>query len=420
MAEDCTIEVQNSTVRIRGSFRPQHVRHLCTAFAQCVYRGFPTIVLDFSDCSNAFPNSMLPTIVTASRLRQDGVAIYAALPKLPILRTRFLVTNWAHYLSPRQYAHHQNPQDQALSVWHYSEDGDHYAILRLLIDSIIKTVVVPRSALTALEWIFSEIMDNVLNHSESSCGGYVQLAYFDIQHNLDFCVADAGRGILKSLSESYYFATDAEAIQKSVQAGVTRNKVAGQGNGLSGSLHLATGAGGWFRILSGRGEVAWAPERAIVTNLEYDELFTGTVVDLQFPYSKDVDIIRILNEHTFTPAGVSTRYSPTDFIETNHLSDDFSSLLLVVRTEGVGHASRQGGKELRIKAQNLLRAEPGMSLVIDWGEVTVIASSFADEFIGKLAALLGEAEFRHRIRFRNLSDVVKQLIDRAIVQRGMA
>ena len=49
--------------------------------------------------------------------------------------------------------------------------------------------------------------------------------------------------------------------------------------------------------------------------------------------------------------------------------------------------------------------------------VGVIASSYADEFIGKLFIDIGPIAFNLRIRLVNMSSIVQNLLGRAILQR---
>jgi hypothetical protein len=53
---------------------------------------------------------------------------------------------------------------------------------------------------------------------------------------------------------------------------------------------------------------------------------------------------------------------------------------------GVVHSAHQ---RVRFKALNLLRAEPGAALILDWEGVPSVSSSFADEFVGRLFVELG-------------------------------
>jgi hypothetical protein len=55
--------------------------------------------------------------------------------------------------------------------------------------------------------------------------------------------------------------------------------------------------------------------------------------------------------------------------------------------------------------------------VVDFSDVLLISSSYADEVIGKLFVELGPLEFMSKIQLKNVDNLVKNLIDRAIDQR---
>ncbi|MBF0283957.1 MAG: STAS-like domain-containing protein [Magnetococcales bacterium] len=79
--------------------------------------------------------------------------------------------------------------------------------------------------------------------------------------------------------------------------------------------------------------------------------------------------------------------------------------------------SREAGQALRVKVANLLKADPGCKLVIDFSEVPVISSGVADELFGMLFADLGPMVFMSRIELRNVDSTIRGLIDKAIVKR---
>jgi hypothetical protein len=66
---------------------------------------------------------------------------------------------------------------------------------------------------------------------------------------------------------------------------------------------------------------------------------------------------------------------------------------------------------------NLVRMCPGQRIIIDFTDVPLVSSSFADEVLGKLFMELGPMTFAQRLEFRNLSSIVRQLTDKAIAQR---
>ena len=96
---------------------------------------------------------------------------------------------------------------------------------------------------------------------------------------------------------------------------------------------------------------------------------------------------------------------------------DGNSLVVRVCDESYGQGTRHAGVELRQKCLNLLNAEPGKRLILDWSGVPVISSSFADEAIGKLFVALGPMTFGSRVGNAGTEPVVRSLIDRAVMQR---
>lgn len=420
MSRDGHINAGNGTIRFIGGYRPEDIRQVCKFFNELLIAKPKEVVFNFQECTDAFPNSMLPAITMASKLRDLNYSVYAFLPKNPYLSERFHKTNWAHYLSPTQYPLTDDISEPHLAVHRYSSSDEHYKILRGIIDLIWRTIVTPQSSVTALEWVLSELMDNVLNHSDSTVGGFAQLAVFEKTKKLAFCVSDAGKGILSSLQEAYpQLKSDRVAIQEAVRSGVTRNKDAGQGNGLSGSLSLATRTGGWFRVVSGRSEVAWLSTMPQNTDFAEDEVFYGTVIDIQLPYGQEIDVGSILTEASHSPNYSPVKYSPTSLFETRHLSEDGASIVLKMADETIGFGTRPTGGQMRLKALNFLRTAPELPLVIDWAHIPIVASSYADEFLGKLFVELGPVGFNSRIRLINLDPVVQTLINRAIMQRTL-
>ena len=77
--------------------------------------------------------------------------------------------------------------------------------------------------------------------------------------------------------------------------------------------------------------------------------------------------------------------------------------------------SRAGGRLVARMVRNLLGDD--QVVVLDFADVSVISSSFADEVMGRLFVDLGPLTFANRIEIRNANPNIRGLIDRAIVQR---
>ena len=235
-------------------------------------------------------------------------------------------------------------------------------------DLVMSELQLSRDALTGLEWTFQELTDNVLNHSEAPAGGVAQAAVFPRNQEIHFIVADAGMGILNSLREGFpALQTDGEAVGEAVKAGVTRNPEFGQGNGLAGSLSIATASHGRLQIVSGQayfqvfvdGESDSVQERTADRGI--DAHYHGTVVYLRLDLSRPFSLVEALNFG-------EGPHRPIDLVGTKYQTDDLN-LSLHVATETVGFGSRESGRSLRNKCMNLLRAEPDAVLVLDWAGV---------------------------------------------------
>jgi hypothetical protein len=407
------VEFHGETVVFRDKVKPSS-RHDFAVFVHAALRQHRThVTLDFSDVANAYPNAMVPIIADVQRMIARGHKVTCVLPRDEQLRRLFRNTNWAHFLDPDQYDLSDTVSDRHLAVQRFDDGATQQQVVNNFIDVTMRTLDLERPVLQGLEWSLNEVTDNVLNHAESPVGGFVQLTHFRKSRKMNFCVADAGRGILGSLRESRPgIRTDEDAIAEVVKCGVTRNKDIGQGNGLSGTLKIATSAEGLLTILSGESQWTWSSSDARATHLEREKRFEGTVVDVQFSIDAKLDLPSVLS------FGVNpTPYRPVDMIDMKYLSDDAKRLRLCVREETEGFGSRRAGNQIRTKCKNLMNAEPACVLMIDWDGIQMISSSFADEFVGKLFAELGPMNFMNRVKQVNAIPVVHSLLDRAIMQR---
>jgi hypothetical protein len=68
--------------------------------------------------------------------------------------------------------------------------------------------------------------------------------------------------------------------------------------------------------------------------------------------------------------------------------------------------------------KNLARICGGKRIAIDFSDVPIVSSSFADEVFGKLFAELGAIEFMRAFEFRRVDSTIQGLINKAIEQRA--
>jgi anti-sigma regulatory factor (Ser/Thr protein kinase) len=370
------------------------------------------LTLDFSSVEHPYTNGMLPIIATITELRAKNLKIKIKLPFNPKIKNLFNATNWSYFLDPQKNTKSEATHDRHLVTRQFTDDKEVANIIRDFMDVVLRNMSIPKDIISALEWSVNEICDNVLNHSESQFGGFVQLTTFVKNDVISFGVADAGRGILNSLKEGIpTLQTDLQAIGEAIKAGVTRNKEAGQGNGLAGSLRITTMTGGSLDIISGTGRFLATNDDNKKKDGNKNQSYMGTNVSGQINMSKKFSIADALN------FGGPFPYTAFNIIDQDYEMKDQNSLLMTMRDETTGLGTRNAGRQLKTKILNLIESKPGFPIFVDWAGVPVISSSFADEFMGKLFLELGPLNFGKLIRNLDMESIVRQLLDKAILQR---
>lgn len=375
--------------------------------------GHQDIVLDFRRSERAYADAVLPIICLIDSRRGRGNSFRVLLPESPTLRQLFLNSNWAHYLDPAQPKLDLETK-QHLAAQRYGTPAEQHRAVNAAVDVVLRNIELPREALQALEWSVNEITDNVLVHAQSSTGGLVQVSTFRDERKIKFVVADAGRGIPSAMRDAFPQLRDDEALAEAVKAGVTSGP--GQGNGLTGSLRIASGAEGSFKVASGKASLSVFKDsrtgryRTQKSRTPDGFRFPGAIVMVELATDSNLNLGEALQFGDLPPLEL------TDVVDLRYARGD-DALLIEVRTEAVGFGSRHAGAELRRKLLNLLNADASRSLTLDWEGVPLVSSSFADEGLGKLFVELGPTAFSTRVRQVNAEPLVRSLLDRAIMQR---
>ncbi|MBT9554528.1 MAG: DUF4325 domain-containing protein [Myxococcales bacterium] len=257
----------------------------------------------------------------------------------------------------------------------------------------------------------NEITDNVLNHSASPTGGVVGMTRFTARHEVVFCVADSGLGIRETLREGHAnIQDDQEALEEAVKAGVTRNPLLGQGNGLAGTRTITSNSGGEMTLVSGHARLNVSSAGSTVVDFSSTRQFPGTFVVARIRTDSRVPLDELLS----LPSRTGTAQ---DIIDMRYEDPHQDAFVIRLLDEPDGFGSRSAGRALRVKCNNLLDANPRYPVHLDWSGVTMVSSSFADECLGKLFVEMGATAYSARIRHRAMAGLVQALVDKAIMQR---
>lgn len=88
-------------------------------------------------------------------------------------------------------------------------------------------------------------------------------------------------------------------------------------------------------------------------------------------------------------------------------------MIVKLKEFGTSLGSRVLGKEV----SNLIDFEKEEEIVLDFEDVKMVTSSFADEVIGKNCARLGLHNFFNKVQIINTSEQIKLILKKAILDR---
>lgn len=407
------INRNNNRITVDGDYADNNLHYLLATIHKAVeVSGYQDLILDFSKCTKAFPSSMLATCAQVMSKREDGIDFQLVLPEDQKINRLFNNANWAYLLDPRMHRPSTFQGYTQVPAIQYKNPEQQHSSVNRIVNAILGAIPdMERSSFAAFEWSINEITDNVLTHAESCIGGIVQVSTFIKNKKIvQFLVADAGKTIPKTLRSTHpEIASDLDALDQAIREGVTRDKNIGQGNGLFGSFQICSHCKGEFQVESGHAKLYYTDTRGLHIkneNVPYD----GTLVIASIDFSKPE-----LLEEALQFGG--ERYVPVDFVETNYEGEYSEEILFVMKNEAKSFGTRPAGTPVKNRLNNLYKMSNGNKIHIDFDGVPLISSSFADEVFGKLFVDIGPLGFMQSFQFINVSQTVRQLIDKAIAQR---
>ncbi len=360
------------------------------------------VVLYFKERFRPFPNIVVPLACAIDFLRSKGRTIRINKTFDELEETRYLnpllaQPDGATGFSPAGF------------VWKYESSEHVYSLLATTIDHLSYQLEWERGTLHALEWSLYEILDNVFQHAGAS-SGYFMFQVQKQQRRLSYCVADQGCGIFQSLSTSIHKPASAlDAITLAVRKGVTRNPQSNMGNGLWGATEIIARSKGQITISSGGAALyfnrASGQAESVPKVLVLDRTSPGTFIDAQIDASVEVQMTDMFD---VLSCPVNLRIEK--------LENENGAVRVALKSMHFGAGTRQSGNIARVYTANLLNQNVA-SVVIDFSDVGIVSSSFADEYIAKLYKQLGSEVFNQRIRLHGMNETNNVIIRSVLAQR---
>lgn len=296
-------------------------------------------------------------------------------------------------------------------VWIFSSSEEVAKIVDSYILELQKSAKFYKGVLNAIEWSLNEVMDNVIQHSKTGFG-YVMGQLHSSAKNIAFTVFDTGQGIFNSMKDSIHHPQNTiDAITLAIKEEVTRDKSIGQGNGLFGLHSIVQQGKGKLVITSGPGSYILYNDGIAKT---FDRLPSlsketpGTIVDFQLNYANDMSLDKAL---VFR----GKQYELIN-LHLEELEDDYGRIVYNVLKHSEGTGTRESAVRVKNEILNIL-SEHQKPIVLDFSEVAVISSSFADELLAKLMLSLGLFNFNNLIKIKGLDMSQQNILQRSVLQR---
>jgi len=130
----------------------------------------------------------------------------------------------------------------------------------------------------------------------------------------------------------------------------------------------------------------------------------ATIVSFNLNLSKDISIKEALGGHELTDM----------YIE--NMEDEYDRVVFKIVDATSGTGTRQSGLKLKNEIINLYK-KTKKPILIDFAEIGIVSSSFADEFIGKMVIDLGFFQFQQIFTLINMNTTIQSIVQRSLSQR---
>ncbi len=380
--------------------------HVAESFLRVIYdgqkKGYGDFELHFPDAGAAYPNACTPIAGLIDYYRTQGFEFYS--PSTPDFVRLIGILNPLQLNDNRE----RLVQRPLNTIWAYSTPNEVNELVTAFLREVSRTIICETGVIQGLEWCLNEVLDNVLQHADASRGFVMGQIHQNSKH-IAICVFDCGKGIFNSLKGSTFAPrTHLDAITMAIKEGVTRDRSVGQGNGMWGLYNIVMLNSGRIGIASGSSSFrADSPATDPYTSerLAFPSRYQlSTTVDFQLDYESPIAVSKALGGHE--PVNLAIE----------EMEDEVGRITFPLSQKASGTGTRISGAAIRHEALNLLR-QSGRIVVIDFADVAVVSSSFADEFIGKLVGEIGFTSFVQSFRLQNLNEFVQAVINRAVAQR---
>lgn len=374
------------------------LRHL----KDVINKGYQEVILEGAP-PTVFPNALLPICGITEYYKSIGYTFINEMDTDYLQSSGFMNP---FDMSVEQIQLDNNPFDK---IFLFRSDEQVNAISQAYVDTLSRKQACEEGVIDGIQWCISEIMDNVLTHSQNNYGLIMAQIHPKASH-IAFCIYDVGVGIYKTLAASRHKpSSESDALSLSIQEGVGDGK--GQGNGMYGLYQIVKNNKGTLTITSGRSSLMMKGEGEIqkFDHIPYiDNTHRCTTVDFQLDLNRKINM-----QEAFRTIGGDPSF---DFRIDDMLSFEDEDVHYSILKNAQGMATRQSGLSLRNDIVNTFR-RTHRRMILDFDGIKNVSSSFIDELIAKLIIEFGMMEFMKIFVIINMNEDIRYLCNRSIYMR---
>jgi hypothetical protein len=396
--------ITDNTIRFDNLTNQRIIPEFINSINRLVYKfGHRTIILDFSAISKVFPFPAVPVSAYIQYFKEKEQIEFQFKDLPPYLRN----INFSNPKTPSKSS--TNRYSRILDkIWTFNNGDEVNLLVNGIKSSIRKSIVCETGILDAIDWGLNEVMDNVIQHSGIN-KGFVMAQVHQANKSLNVCVFDYGLGIYNTLKNTEYNPGNAiDAISLCVQEGVTRDKKVGQGNGLWGLYSMVNLNGGHLTIISGKGGLnfnqkdnkIYSYQDIILLNNENQ----ATNINFHLNLDKNISIKEALKGYELIDL----------FVES--LENERGQFIYKISEAASGTGTRQSAIAIKNEILNIQK-QTQKSITLDFSDIGIISSSFADELIAKLIVMFGFFQFQNTFKLINMNSTIQAILHRSIGMR---
>ena len=100
------------------------------------------------------------------------------------------------------------------------------------------------------------------------------------------------------------------------------------------------------------------------------------------------------------------------------IEDCYGGIILELKSIESGVGTRNSGEKIRMNLISILK-QSERAITLDFLNLNIISSGFADELIGKLVTEFGFYGFNNIFKLKNMNTNVQSIVQRSVAQRMM-